>query len=114
MRNHLLYKHPLIYSQKDKTAKDLGEKQSNLDTVIKARVCSEDKAKKITNCILNLICMDIPVISRLLAAAQKLVGHFNHSIIATEALKKKQEQIGDGDKFKKLIGTHLFSCLSIF
>ena len=53
MRNHLLYKHPLIYSQKDKTAKDLGEKQSNLDTVIKARVCSEDKAKKITNCILN-------------------------------------------------------------
>ena len=46
---------------------------------------------------------DIPVISRLLAAARKLVGHFNHSVIATEALKKKQEQIGDGDKFKKLI-----------
>ena len=46
---------------------------------------------------------DIPVISRLLPAAQKLVGHFNHNVIATEALKKKQEQIGDGDKFKKLI-----------
>ena len=46
LRNHLLYKHPLIYSQKDKTAKDLGEKQSNLDTVIKARVCSEDKGKE--------------------------------------------------------------------
>ena len=46
---------------------------------------------------------DIPVISRLLAAAWKLVGHFNHSVIATEALKKKQEQIGDGDKFKKLV-----------
>ena len=46
---------------------------------------------------------DIPVISRLLAAAQKLVGHFNHSVIATEALKKKQEQIGDRDKFKTLI-----------
>ena len=59
LRNHLLYKHPLIYSPKDKTAKGLGKKQSNLDTVVKACVCSEAKAKEITNCILNLICMDI-------------------------------------------------------
>ena len=59
LRNHLLYKHQLIYSPKDKTAKGLGKKQSNLDTVVKARVCSEAKAKEITNCILNLICMDI-------------------------------------------------------
>ena len=46
---------------------------------------------------------DIPVISRLLAAAQKLVGHFKHSVIAPETFRKKQGQIGDGDKFKKLI-----------
>ena len=59
LRNNLLYKHPLIYSPKDKTAKGLGKKRSNLDTVVKARVCSEAKAKEITNCILNLICMDI-------------------------------------------------------
>ena len=59
LRNHLLYKHPFVYSSKDKTDKGLGKKQSNLDTVVKARVCSEAKAKEITNCILNLICMDI-------------------------------------------------------
>ena len=59
LRNHLLYKHPLIYSPKDKTGKGLGKKQSNVDTVVKARVCSEAKTKEITNCNLNLICMDI-------------------------------------------------------
>ena len=59
LRNHLLYKHPLIYSPKDKTVKGLGKKQSNLHTVVKDRVCSEAKAKEITNCILNLTCMDI-------------------------------------------------------
>ena len=45
--NHLLYKHPLIYSPKDKTAKGIGKKQSNLDTVVKARVCSEAKARRL-------------------------------------------------------------------
>ena len=55
LRNRLLYKHPLVYSPKDTTAKGLGKKQSSLDTVIKARFCSEAKAMEITDCILNVM-----------------------------------------------------------
>ena len=36
---------------------------------------------------------DIPAISRLLACARKLVGHFHHSVVATEALKWKQSEM---------------------
>ena len=36
---------------------------------------------------------DIPAISRLLACARKLVGHFHHSVVATEALKQKQTEM---------------------
>ena len=45
---------------------------------------------------------DIPVINRLLAAVRKLV---NHSVVATEALKKKHLQMNTecNTKFKKLI-----------
>lgn len=51
---------------------------------------------------------EIPVISRLLAVARKLVGHYNHSVVATEALKRRQEQMIAGaaesaTKFKKLM-----------
>ena len=35
----------------------------------------------------------IPSINKLLAAARKLVGHFNHSVVATQALKRKHQQI---------------------
>ena len=48
---------------------------------------------------------EIPVIIQLLASARKLVGHFNHnSVVATEALKRKQVQMStDSTRFKKLI-----------
>ena len=48
---------------------------------------------------------EIPSINRLLAAARKLVGHFNHSVVATEALKRKHQQMNSdtNHKFKKLI-----------
>lgn len=32
-------------------------------------------------------------LSRLAAAARKLVGHFKHSVVATTALKQKQQQL---------------------
>ena len=48
---------------------------------------------------------EISGIARLLACACKLVGHFHHSVVATEALKKRQTEMNlhvDG-KVKKLI-----------
>ena len=42
-----------------------------------------------------------PTIARAVRAAQKLVGHFKHSALATAELKKRQEQMGV--KQKKLI-----------
>ena len=37
-------------------------------------------------------------ISRLLEAGQKLVGHFKHSVEATEELKRRQVQMETGSK----------------
>ena len=49
--------------------------------------------------------LNLAAISRLLGYARKLVGHFNHSVVATEALKKRQLQMSTAEdaKFKKLI-----------
>ena len=38
--------------------------------------------------------LDIPVISRLMSASRKLVGHFKHSVVAMTALREKQIQLG--------------------
>ena len=35
----------------------------------------------------------INAINRLLGAARKLVGHFNHSVVASEELKRRQAQM---------------------
>ena len=42
--------------------------------------------------------LSIATIDRLLGAAQKLVGHFHHSVVASEALKKWKEQMGNPQK----------------
>ena len=36
----------------------------------------------------------VSVVDRTIAAAKKLVGHFRHSVVASEALKKRQKQMG--------------------
>uniref|UniRef100_A0A1X7VTL9 Uncharacterized protein n=1 Tax=Amphimedon queenslandica TaxID=400682 RepID=A0A1X7VTL9_AMPQE len=38
---------------------------------------------------------EIAAISRLMSTARKLIGHFNHSIVATEVLKRKQQMSTD-------------------
>ena len=42
--------------------------------------------------------LSIPTIDRLLGAARKLVGHFNHSVVATEQLKTRQSQMNMTEK----------------
>ncbi len=44
----------------------------------------------------------IPAIDQLLGAAHKLVAHFHHSVVATEAIKCPQKQMGV--PLNKLIG----------
>ena len=38
--------------------------------------------------------LSVNAISRAIAAARKLVGHFNHSCLATSELRKRQESMG--------------------
>ena len=45
--------------------------------------------------------LNVSSIDRLLAASRKLVAHFHHSVVATEALKEKQQQMNV--KGKKLV-----------
>ena len=40
----------------------------------------------------------INAIDRLVGAARKLVGHFNHSVVASEQLKRRQAQMGNREK----------------
>ena len=42
--------------------------------------------------------LSIATIDRLLGAVRNLVGHFHHSVVASEALKKWQEQMGNPQK----------------
>ena len=37
--------------------------------------------------------LDIPSVSRLIAAARKIVGYFKHSALATTALRSKQQSL---------------------
>ena len=48
--------------------------------------------------------LSISAIDRLIAAAKKIVGHFSHSVVATVALKEKQNQMNNIDA-KKLINS---------
>jgi len=53
---------------------------------------------------LQLCVLSINAIDRLIAAAKKIVGHFSHSVVATVALKEKQNQMNNTDA-KKLINS---------
>ncbi|XP_011403989.1 PREDICTED: zinc finger BED domain-containing protein 4-like [Amphimedon queenslandica] len=66
---------------------------------------------KSLNCVAHCLqlCLkpgfEIAAISRFMSPARKFIGHFNHSVVATEALKRKQQQMSTDSncKFEKLI-----------
>ena len=59
LRNHLVYKHPLIYKPKAQSKGEEGSsKQGTLDAVVKSHYCSEAKAKVITDKILMMIALE--------------------------------------------------------
>ena len=54
-------------------------------------------AHRLQTCIRHAISSSRPV-SKLLAAARQMVGHFHHSAKSTEALNTKQQAMGSGGK----------------
>uniref|UniRef100_A0A1X7U5L1 Uncharacterized protein n=1 Tax=Amphimedon queenslandica TaxID=400682 RepID=A0A1X7U5L1_AMPQE len=74
-------------------------------------ILDSERGWKSLNCVAHCLqlCLkpgfEIAAISRLMSPARKFIGHFNHSVVATEALKKKQQQMSTDSncKFKKLM-----------
>ena len=69
--------------------------------VLCMRILSDDKGwcglRCAAHCLqlcINAAISSVRTVERMIGAAKKLVGHFKHSVVATEALKNRQSQMG--------------------
>ena len=90
------------YSAREKVSAFVHDQAANMELC--HRILSQEEGWESIFCSAHCLqlCLkeglSITAIDRLLEAARKLVGHFHHSVVATEALKKWQEQMGDTQK----------------
>ena len=90
------------YSAREKVSAVVHDQAANMELC--HRILSQEEGWESIFCSAHCLqlCLkerlSITAIDRLLGAAQKLVGHFHHSVVATEVLKKRQDQMGDTQK----------------
>ena len=89
------------YSAREKVSAVVHDQAANMELC--HRILSEQEGwESIFSAHFLQLCLkeglSIGTIDRLLGAAWKLVGHFHHSLVASEALKKRQERMGNPQK----------------
>ena len=87
--------------------------------VLTMKLLSDEKGWNALRCSAHCLQLSInaglssvSVIDRMIGAAKKLVGHFRHSVVASEALKQRQEQMGIPQK--KLVQSCLTRWNSVY
>ena len=90
------------YGMKEKVSAVVHDQAANME-LCHAILC-EDEGWESVHCSAHCLqlCLkaglSIPAIDRLLGAARKLVGHFSHSVVATEELKTREAQMNMAEK----------------